>query len=570
MKKPTNSKFPIFFFSIISFLFSCSTEKKSGELITEPYQAHVAFAGGGWRAHSGHAGWTIALLNNGTRTLDQAFANVGTLSSNSGGSWFSTMLMYSDDFDRAIQAPNADSTWAITGWLGLQEQLFNNAPCHEFSGDDFSACVGNYYSSNFSDPTGGLYWRKVVDKLVYKDYPIGKKLGDPVTGWAANKPLLLAASLLTSQVVLNRNYDQDNNYYQACLAPSTTDLHGKDGSSCQPIGNGPMPIVSPVTFSSIPKGSGLQAPPFLSAVKAGTAASQFNMGYTDDTFFASDTTVRLTTLQNPLNVSQVLVMDAAAASSAALGFGASVDVSGSFDESYALEDEALSFQLANSTVLYADPGDKGVEGLADQKFVRIADGGPVDNSGVAQLVSFLQQNNKADGFNIVAFDNVQQFYTPNGSTTPVGIDIANLFGQGICNGNQFCSGSNCNGTCITIPPLQIFVSDSLNTTKASWIAIKNASNPAQILVYTKYQVTTVANPTFGISAGSNGTLYTFSCIWENADTAPENRSADKSLGKITDQDFKAYGAMIKFISSSMQADNGAGLKFLEAAFGIGQ
>ena len=59
---------------------------------------HVAFAGGGWRAHTGHAGWTMSLLEDGAYTLDQVFGNVQTLSSNSGGTWFMNMLAYSAAF----------------------------------------------------------------------------------------------------------------------------------------------------------------------------------------------------------------------------------------------------------------------------------------------------------------------------------------------------------------------------------------------------------------------------------------------------------------------------------------
>src|SRR5690349_19136524 len=46
-----------------------------------PPKVHVAMSGGGWRAHTAHAGWTISLLKNGGRNLQDAFANVSTISS---------------------------------------------------------------------------------------------------------------------------------------------------------------------------------------------------------------------------------------------------------------------------------------------------------------------------------------------------------------------------------------------------------------------------------------------------------------------------------------------------------
>ena len=96
-------------------------------------KSHIAFAGGGWRAHSAHAGWVIAALNESDNKLARAFTNIGAISSNSGGSWFNTMLAYSDEFVEAIESPEAFQNWAradkaATGWLGQQEYVFNQAP----------------------------------------------------------------------------------------------------------------------------------------------------------------------------------------------------------------------------------------------------------------------------------------------------------------------------------------------------------------------------------------------------------------------------------------------------------
>ena len=203
-----------------------ATSVTEGEPETpSPYSVHVAFSGGGWRAHTGHAGWTLSLLDGGTKTLQDVFTHVGTVSSNSGGSWFSTMLMYSADFVTAIEAPNAVNTWAVsgkdsTGWLGQQQYLFDQADCHSLSGDKFTACVFEYY-------TGGsaTYWDKVVKDLVFTDYPITEPLSGTRQTWAEDKPLLLAATMLTTEAVLGEK-DGDKQYYQACLSPSGPVLNG--------------------------------------------------------------------------------------------------------------------------------------------------------------------------------------------------------------------------------------------------------------------------------------------------------------------------------------------------------
>jgi hypothetical protein len=533
------------------------TEKPS------PYSVHVAFSGGGWRAHSAHAGWILSLLEGGSKKLEDVFAHVGTVSSNSGGSWFSTMLMYSNDFVTAIEAKNAINTWAVTGkgatgWLGQQQYLFDQADCHSLSGDKFTACVFGYYSGD--DAT---YWHKVVEDLVFADYPIAVPLSGKRQTWAEDKPLLLAATMLTTEAVLGEE-GGDKQYYQACLSPSTPVLNGDSGASCSDGTGATTPDVTPVTFSSMPSGSTFTAPPFLPAAGAGTNGLHFNLGYTENAF-SSPATVR-TTIENPLANDLVPVMTAAAASSAAAGFAASGVVSGDWEESYQASDEAVNFQLAGNLHHVVADGMK-VNALAAAKIVQIADGGPVDNSGVAQLVSFLQLNNEADGFNIVAFDNVQELYTPGGNAANVGIDIAYLFGEGLWQGNQVCAGANGSGPCITVPNLQIFELHPLTSSHdLTWCAAAKDNSPPKLvheLIYTKYTVTTTDNPTLGVTAGTTGTLHAFTCAWSDADTSPQDNTQDG--------DFKTYADMLSFINVGLQhidAKGQTGLKYLHDALGL--
>ena len=551
---------------VLLYAVGCSSSDPSapateGEALP-PYSAHVAFSGGGWRAHTGHAGWTLSLLEGGSKKLEDVFAHVGTVSSNSGGSWFSTMLTYSGDFVTAIEATNAINTWSVTGegatgWLGQQQYLFDQADCHSLSGDKFTACVFEYY-------TGGdaTYWNKVVEDLVFMDYPITVPLSGKRQTWAEGKPLLLAATMLTTEAVLGEE-GGDNQYYQACLSPSTPVLNGNSGASCSDRA-GATPDVTPVIFSSMPSGSTFTAPPFLPAVGADTNGTHFNLGYTENAWSSPATAT--TTIENPSANDLVPVVIAAAASSAAAGFAASGVVSGDWEEAYLASDEALNFQLAGNMQHVVANGMK-VKALAAAKIVQIADGGPVDNSGVAQLVSFLQLNNQADSFNIVAFDNVQELYTPGGTAANVGIDIAYLFGEGLWQGNQFCSGANGSGTCVTVPDLQIFKVDPLTSPpELTWSAAASDNSPPNLehkLIYTKYSVTTTDNPTFGIVAGTTGTLHAFTCAWSDADTSPQNNTQDG--------DFKAYADMLSFINAGLRTANAqgqTGLKYLHDALGL--
>jgi len=527
------------------------------EVEAVPYAAHVAFAGGGWRAHTGHSAWTMSLLDNGEKTLDDVFVNVGTISSNSGGSWFNTMLAYSDSFVTAIEAQNAISTWAnsgsqASGWLGQQQYLFDLELCDSLSGDAFLACVFLYYTERKV-----TYWEKVVEKIVFNNNKINEPLNGTRQPWAKDKALLFAATMLTTEAVLGEVALDKQQYYQACLSPSMPFLDGDKGASCS--GSSGVPSdVTPVTFSTMPKQSNLTAPPFFSATGSDTSAAYFNLGYTENT---TSPNMAYTTVANPLTSDTLSVITAAAASSAAGGFLASKAVSGTWPLSYATSAEALNFQLAGS-LQYVDADGKNVSELATDKIVQIADGGAVDNSAVAQLISFLQQNNQADGFNIVAFDNVQEIYSPGRRAANVGSDIANLFGKALQNGNQICSGTYC----VTVPDLKIFQVNALDNTASTWSAAASTNNPPNVineLIYTKYTVTTVDNSTFGIKAGTTGTLHAFTAAWSGSNTAPQN----------ADGDFKAYGAMLNFINMGLKQTNAAGRTgqwYLEEAFGLAE
>jgi len=530
-----------------------------------PYSAHVAFAGGGWRAHTGHSAWTMSLLESSSYSMEDAFKNIRAISSNSGGSWFSTMLTFSGSFVNAIESNNALQTWsksgpAATGWLGQQQYLFDQAPCHLVSGDAFLACVFSHYTGSLKDAT---YWEDVVTDIVFHHNKVGEPLSGKRQTWAKDKPLLLAATLLTNEAVLGEVGDE-RQYYQACLSPSTPMLKGHKGASCQ--GSAATKTdVTPVTFSSVPSSSGAITPPFFSAAEAGSPNSYFNVGYSENSYTPEKSFT--TAISNPIKTEAVPVMIAASASSAAAGFAASRAVSGSWIASYLASDEALNFQLKGG-IKYVKANGIKAKDLAASQIVQIADGGAVDNSAVAQLVSFLQQNNEDSEFNIVAFDNVQQIHKPGNNAPHVGIDIANLFGEGLWNGNQICSGANGKGYCVTVPDLKIFDPSALTKSKLiTWNAKAKSNDPAKNivheLIYTKYRVTTVDNSAFGIKGGTTGTLHAFTAAWSDADTAPQDKEVDG--------DFKAYGKMLNFINVGLRqvdANGNTGLKYLKEAFGL--
>ena len=537
-------------------LLVCSCNRTEPEPLQELDQisskTYVAFAGGGWRAHTGHTGWILSLLDSGKRDLKSAFANVDVVASNSGGSWFSTMLSYSEEFRKQVEDSSAILNWSTSGWLGTQEALFNKAQagdCYLATGDKFLACVAAYYLGL----DGATYWDSIIQEIVFHNYSLGTtKLSDKRQPWAKDKTILLAGSMLTSQVVLNQISD-DLSYYQACLQPSEPNLMAYEGAECL---NGGSSIVSPVVFSSLPSSSKQNPPPFFSAINSDH--NQFNIGYTTNAYQSSHPPAKMKSVSNPIVSDQVEIMHAAAASSAAAGFAASLPVLGYWDLAYASSDAALSFSLEDGVLKHQLTKGLSFEELTKKNIVRIADGGPVDNSGVTQILSYLQTNNRTDSFNIVAFDNVSELYIGSDYKYRIGADLANLFGHQ-CPDDQFCSGDNCTGTCVTTADLMVFDSASLHQTPVKWSLQTSSNQYDQQIIYTKYKVTTVDNSAYGIKAGRSGTLHAFTCMWQNAGTSPQNET--------TDGDFKAYSDMLNFIYSGLRATPN-GQDYLEEAFGL--
>ncbi|MCI4669570.1 MAG: hypothetical protein MRZ79_15655 [Bacteroidia bacterium] len=543
---------------LIPFIVSCNNDIVEGG--AKP-SVHVAFAGGGWRAHTGHSGWVISLLQENDHKLDSAFSQVEVISSNSGGSWFSTMLMYSDTFANAIQAPNALMVWDSSGWLGKQKVLFDNNTSYSDLFSDLGSCLEAVFNST---PDCSLNWKDFVYDFIYKGYRLapGTTLSSNHLDWAADKPLLLAATMLTDNVVVNTKGEfADQRYYQACLFQKPSlDIH--NGGKCS---SDTLKQVIPVVFSSIPQSQSYKAIPFLPSLHSDT----LYLGYTASNYLESATKAYNHVLDT-LDYSEVDVMTAAATSSAALGFLGSESVAAdvtinlgpihiptsliSWFVSGGLQDEALSFQLFANKVKFLDAEQRekmGADPLANTKVVRLADGGPVDNTGVAQLVSSLQANGKDEGFDIVAFDNVTTSFNPGPNGAQVGGDIAYLFGKNL----PFCADISAVEICIDVPDLQIFKLKALTHTPHTWKAYnEQTGDTSQKLIYTKYTVETVDNNNFGIEGGKTGTLHSFSCIWPGASTAP-----------ASDDDFDQYSKMLQFINRALKANDKEGLNYLQSA-----
>lgn len=91
----------------------------------------IAFTGGGWNAMSGHSGWIGSALASGEHiqgsplSLDQLFEDTQSAAGNSGGSWFLSMLAYSEGFAHDLNYNSR--SWFDTGYFGEQKRIFMTA-----------------------------------------------------------------------------------------------------------------------------------------------------------------------------------------------------------------------------------------------------------------------------------------------------------------------------------------------------------------------------------------------------------------------------------------------------------
>lgn len=528
----------------------------------------VAISGGGFRSHSGQAAWTMAMLNKSGMTLDQAMQNVGPISSNSGGSWFLTQLAYSkatDPFQEALSAPNPVDNWTgSTGYLGKIEQMYN---AHSWScpsgfesicGGGVNTGLGYIAAAILLGQAAGdskLSWREAVQNLVFEPYGMNsgansltaKNLTSQRTGWSQGKPLVIGTSVLTDQVVLNQrplSSYLDKGFYSAAV-----EAPGGEPS----VNQAPATPVSLLSPSSAP-----------GSATSGFLAGMPTFGYGNDVSDPNDKT-STPARSAYLDATNLPVIDAAAMSSAAVGAGASVSVLKqanlpwyypitNAEAAYLLSGMAPAYNLNTMDFVDSDqiPSSWGSDEFASNHLARFADGGYGDNSSAVHNLRYLQDNGQADNFDLVVFDNTA---TPNVTGDEhyrnMSGDIANLFGYQETDGHvPDCQSGFC--TNVVSPHVFQQVTPSAESTWKYPQSSSSASEPA--LSYNSYQVTTVANDSFGIQAGHHGTVHVFQAI------------GDVPAAPLSPADFPAYKAYMNTIYDGVTT--GGGWPYLKAAMGI--
>lgn len=128
---------------------------------------YVSFSGGGWNTHTASAGFIGAGLqaakrSNSQYTFENLFAHQNGAGGNSGGSWFLTMLAYSNEFADAL-ANRPDDWFSSNEYMGIQKQIFSTP-----SSGDFNAALANGVSAAFTGIVESTSLYTLVNNLTNK------------------------------------------------------------------------------------------------------------------------------------------------------------------------------------------------------------------------------------------------------------------------------------------------------------------------------------------------------------------------------------------------------------------
>lgn len=509
----------------------------------------VAISGGGFHSHTTMSGWISGLLRNeetGIEDLDTLWAPVRGISSNSGGSWFLVHLACSGAFEDALleDARSAEGTWAQSGYLADMTATY-----FSFMDEGSDPSILPDYLASYLNlfPAGNRRWYSFVEEAVYGPLGTGEEVGgialadsDQRLSWARDKDLLVAAAIVAKRTVLR---EKDANWFSY-----------NQYVSALPVGQTALSAhFVPVLFAG-PAPDRQAAPLF----PAGDQSLLYFDNYTD----------------SPISVTlsadfedEVDALGATAVSSAAfamlasetvlrdiLGLGANLAANVAWLEA----DLAPPAWFTDAGLRVEDtiPDENlGFWDFAEQRVVRLADGGFVDNTAVAVQLRQMQDNGDlVDGFQLGAFMNASyEGVSFHGETINVG--IATLFGHSggpdelDAPGDGLVWQNPFGDAYLKTPSPQVFEETPWSEGHVDFTRF-DLEDPAlseggTVTVQTmEIPVTTVENEVYGIPAGVTGTLRVL-----------EVRQLGSSAMPLESSEFDRYESLFHLLRDEAIADD---------------
>ena len=596
---------------------------------------NLSFSGGGWNTHTALSATFSAALQK-LRSETQGSANFGDLfgptasiSANSGGAWFLGMLAYSQYFEDDLA--NGSDGWFEGGYMGQMDQIFDQgrrnmmvnknevasllrdsysprlvkrmqaALQDDYPREDLKKLISGSNKRRFvyqalrcgqskgakdihygrllfgkklwtdlkNQPAGpakntleeviyiiglarlarqtSFSWNTLNHELTFQPYGMNEELSDvklssDTNSWASDKSLFIASTLLSEPSALTANL-------------SSVDADLKAGQA--QFG------ASPLLLTSYPKNAKTQN---LDTLLAG----DFQLNYS-----RRGGSSRLSNRQD-LSKSfgaDVPVLDATAASSAAIGMFASLantypkflkkngDIMASLLRNFAVAGYFPDGQDDLSMLLGKNPRSKnvGLDQLSSDRYVRLADGAYLDNTSAAYQLSALQQSGTKDGFELTLFVNSSSDGLPvtdllravNASKNNIKIgknysfsnSLAELFGyvgdpefDYIDPTSSFeedlVPGVAYRRMATTIFDPSAFVGES-----PDW---QSSTTRDTLINYWSLDVETVDNATMGIEGGYKGEIKVFENITPGSSSAPYTKDILSGYENVFDITQEAY------------------------------
>jgi hypothetical protein len=501
----------------------------------------VSFSGGGWNSHSILAGLLSGALDASNTDLQGLFRNVQGISANSGGTWFLSMLAYSDIFRSNLENTTSRDQYNQSGYNSQVRNAFSNLASNSETGIvstlskifdiDFANLISSKSKEAFSY-IGGLLenallanklnWRSFVDQFVYGYDSLSSlrsvDLDSARLAWAQGKDFTFATAISANPTVIQNQGGLTQNKLFTGATPSFQSAGNKENPSALPL----------LLVSDAGTGSG-----------GLSAYGEFPFGDVDLTFstnafFGADD--QRSTIRGTFTP-RLSIIDATTASSSAAGALAAPENYGNSLLTKPARNAAASF-LRELAPLASFKGntlttpkessalnkDTSLDDLTSQSLARLVDGVYIDNTSVAYGLRELQRSyGIAEPFEITLLlnsssDPIARLPIANSSAT-VPEDIAKLFGLD-GSGNKTTDGLINAGVLPFKQPVP-----------TPWVFNANASSPMsdQGLSYSAdngsftiqsydFAVTTVDNTAFGIRGGQQGVFRVIST--NNSQSAP--------------------------------------------------
>ena len=610
---------------------------------------YLGFSGGGWNTHTANAGFMSSALESARISRGSSFGwenildNYYGAAGNSGGSWFLTMLTYSDEFSESL-AERANDWFKDGGYMGIQRKLFELSPASDKAQlqdklfnfirseggiSNFGrvadraavkAIVDNLLSEETVSTNAWLRtalslavddkfnWLTFVKNTAYNAYGMqnfaDKKFSSDRISGAGHLELILPGAIDTSSVY---SFYKNSTRYSASATPRNWNFG--DGT--------PSHFIAPVSLIASPTGSSDSEFKFLGTSYNYSFQSQ-KVGWAAKIPFRQkiDTKSAEGAQSYDLNLS---ILESATLSGSFAGDIASMATLKSMwpekkDEIYSdidknvpwgvrfearsmakkllddgllarfLRNLALPVNLDNGDATYQDPDTlTSLDQLASNKNYRFIDGGYVDNSTVANIISQIQASqSKQQDFDLTFFLNgsseveIPKEILGSDSTIKINEDFANLFG-GTSDQDDPWSDSLIKqapgGGVLPVKTAKPYVFNrgalaGLKPIKQWVIGSKYADKGNKeydtIIAYYKLNVTTVSNKYFAVEEGQKGEINVFTTF--NAKTQPGPIGTNKIFEIYRDVYEATRTAMLEGTGESYE--NSAGYTDLLAAMGV--